>query len=205
MKNITITIGREFGSGGKYIGEQVAKKLNIPFYNQEILNKTYEKHGCNYSKLLEYDEVKRNSLLKTLELLTINNYSESFSDDIYQELITKTIKEISQTESCVILGRNSNNILKDQKNSINIFIYSNDLDFKVKRKMDLENLTYDEALSKLKQVDKQRKKYYESLNKNHTWGNIRDYNYCLDSSVLGVDKTVDLIVDIYKQYQNKIN
>ena len=205
MKNITITIGREFGSGGKYIGEQVAKKLNIPFYNQEILNKTYEKHGCNYSKLLEYDEVKRNSLLKTLELLTINNYSESFSDDIYQELITKTIKEISQTESCVILGRNSNNILKDQKNSINIFIYSNDLDFKVKRKMDLENLTYDEALSKLKQVDKQRKKYYESLNKNRTWGNIRDYNYCLDSSVLGVDKTVDLIVDIYKQYQNKIN
>ena len=58
MKNIVITIGREYGSGGKYIGLKVAKKLNIPFYDKEIINKTYEKNGCNYSKLNAYDEEK---------------------------------------------------------------------------------------------------------------------------------------------------
>lgn len=201
MSNIVITIGREYGSGGKYIGEAVAKKLNIPFYDKEILTKTYEKNGCNYSKLEEYDETKRNALLKQFDLLNFNYYDQKFSSDVYQKLISKTVMEVAEIGSCVILGRNSNRLLKDKKNTLHFFIYSNDLEFKLKRKMKLENLSYEDTLKKLKYVDKQRKKYYESFNKDRVWGSIRDYDYCIDSSILGVDETANLIVALYRKYE----
>ena len=202
MKKVIITIGREYGSGGRYIGEMVSNKLNIPFYDKELIVKAHEKNNCNYSKLEEYDEVKRNSFLKQLDLLNINNYKDNviYSSDVYQTFISNTIREIADLGSCVILGRNSNNILKDRDNVINIFIYSNDLDFKLNRKMKLENMNYKDTLNRLKYVDKQRKKYYEASNPNHTWGSIKEYDYCIDSSILGVDKTADLIVDIYNKY-----
>ena len=207
MKNIVITIGREYGSGGRYIGWRVAKKLNIPFYDKEILNKTYEKNGCNYSKLNSYDEVKKNKFLKALEMMNINNYDATSDNnnlyDMYQNLISKTITELAESGPCVILGRNSNNILKNKKNVINIFIYSNDLEFKLKRKMLLEGIDRNEALKRLKTVDKQRKQYYQSINKNKVWGNRYEYDFIIDSSVLDIDGTVDLIVYIYKKYQNK--
>ena len=199
MENGVITIGREYGSGGRYIGKEVAKRLNINFYDKELLQKTYEKNQCNYTKLEQYDETKRNSILKAMDLLNSNNYEAAFEDDRCQILISKTILDLAQNESCVILGRNANNLLKDKKNVINIFIYSNDLDFKIKRKMETEKLSYQEAFNKLKQVDKKRKKYYEYVNKNHIWGDKKDYDFCLDSSVLGIDGTIDLIVDIYKK------
>ncbi len=202
MKNVVITIGREYGSGGRYIGEQVAKKLNIPFYDKEIIAKTYEKYGTNYSKLETYDEKKKNYILKSLELFGINNYENAFDDTIIQGLISNTIKDYADNGSCVILGRNSNNILKGRDNVINIFIYSNNLEFKIQRKMDLEGISHDEAFRRLKHIDKRRKKYYQSLN-DSKWGYRMDYDYLIDSEVLGIDGTIDLIVDIYTKYKNK--
>lgn len=204
MKNIIITIGREYGSGGKYIGSEVARKLNIPFYDKELINKAHEKNGCNYSKLEEYDEVNKNTILNTINTYNFNNYYDIFNNEIYQSLMDKTIKDISENTSCVILGRNSNNILKNKNNVINIFIYSNDLEFKIKRKMKNENITYDAALKRLKYIDKQRKRYYESLNKGHVWGSRDEYDYLIDSSRLGIDKTIELIIDIYNKF-NELN
>lgn len=203
MNNVVITIGREYGSGGKYIGKEVAKRLGIDFFDKELIQKVYEKNGCNYSKLEQYDEIKKNSLFKTLDLISVANYNSAFEDNEYQELLKRTIQDIAKNESCVILGRNSNQILKNSNNVINIFIYSNDLDFKVKRKMQIENLSYDEALKRLKKVDKQRKKYYEYFNKNCIWGDRKDYDFCIDSSVLGIDNTIELIVSIYNQFSKK--
>lgn len=200
MKNIVITIGREYGSGGKLIGEKVSKKLNINFYDKELLTKTYEKHGCNYSKLESFDETKRSMILKLLNSFNVN-YNDLYDDKLYQALVSETIKDLANKESCVIIGRNSNNILRNEKNVINIFIYSNDIDFKVKRKMEIENESYEVILNRLKKVDKRRKKYYEALNKNCIWGSRRGYDYIIDSSILGIDGTVDLIVDIYKKYE----
>ncbi len=203
MKNIVITIGREYGSGGKFIGSEVAKRLGINFYDKELITKTYEKNGCNYYKLEEYDEKKKNALEKGLNILSVTNYEESFNDSLYQTLISNTIKDLSEHESCVIIGRNSNQVLKNRDNVINLFIYANDFDFKIKRKMDIEKLNEKETLKKLKYVDKKRKEYYEYLNKNSIWGDKKDYDYMIDSSKLGIDKTIDLIVDIYKRYQDK--
>ena len=203
MKNIVITIGREYGSGGRYIGEQVSKKLDIPFYDKELLRRTYEKNGGKYSNLEEYDEKKKSDLIKMFNLIDMNNYDDTFTFEQYQHLIGETIKEIASNESCIILGRNSNNILKDNQNVINIFIYSNDLEFKIARKMKLENATYEQISKKLSIVDKQRKKYYEAVNKNSIWGNKKEYDYLIDSSVLGVDKTIELIVEIYNKFSKK--
>lgn len=202
MKNIIITIDRQYGSGGKYIGEQVAKELNIPFYDKEILIKACEKEGVSYAKLESNDEHAKSNIVKAFNLLNTNNYEEAYLDDTYQLLIRHTIEEIANNGSCVILGRNANNILKDNFNVINIYIYSNNLDFKIKRKMKLENRGYEEIAKKLKKIDNERKKYYESLNKDSVWGKIENYDYCLDSSVLGVDETAKLIADIYNKKQN---
>ena len=203
MNNIVITIGREYGSGGKYIGQKLADALNIPFYDKEIINKTYEKNECNYSKLEEYDEVKRNGMIKLLNLISTGSNEMAFNDDTYQTLIGSTITSLADIGSCVILGRNSNKILKGRKNVINIFIYSNNLEFKIGRKMEIENISYEEAYSRLKEVDKMRKRYYESQDKSNSWGNVRDYDYLIDSSILGIDGTVELIKDIYIKYSKK--
>ncbi len=202
MKNAVITIGREYGSGGKYIGEQVAEKLNIPFYDKEIIAKTYDRYGVNYSKLDAYDEKMKSSILKSLELFGTNNYEDVFDDTTIHGLISNTIKDYADSGSCVILGRNSNNILKERDNVINIFIYSNNLEFKIQRKMGLEEISHEEAFRKLKRIDKQRKDFYQSLN-DSKWGYRMDYDYLIDSEVLGIDGTIDLIVDIYTKYRNK--
>lgn len=204
MQNIVITIGREYGSGGRYIGEKLSQKLDIPFYDKKLLEKTYEKIGCNYSKINDYDEVTKNKYIKNLNLINTSAPELAYEENTYQTLISKTIEELADTGSCIILGRNSNNILKGRKNVINIFIYSNDIDFKVKRKMSLENLDYNETLNKLKKIDKQRKKYYESLNNKQIWGDKANYDYIIDSSILGVDKTADLIADIYKKASSSL-
>lgn len=203
MKNIVITIGREYGSGGRYIGEEVAKRLDIPFYDKELLRKTCEINGSKYSNLEEYDEKKKSDLMKMFNLIDMNNYDDTFTFEQYQHLIKETIKEIASSSSCVILGRNSNNILKDKSNVINIFIYSNDQEFKIKRKMQLEKATYEEISKKLITIDKQRKKYYEAVNKNAIWGSKKEYDYLIDSSLLGIDKTIELIVDIYNKFSKK--
>ena len=201
MNNIVITIGREYGSGGKYIGMKVASKLSIEFYDDELLQKTYENNNCIYSKLEEYDEVKRSNMFN-LGFFVSDNYDETFEYEKYQVLVSDTIRNLADTTSCVIIGRNANNILKGRSNVINIFIYSKDLDFKVKRKMELDNLSYEDCLERLKQIDKRRKKYYESVNKGKAWGAKDDFDFLIDSSILGVDGTVDLIVDIYNKYKN---
>jgi cytidylate kinase len=201
MENIILTIGREYGSGGRYIGEQVAKKLNIPFYDKELINKVYQKSGYDYNKVAEYDEVKKNCLDRALDILSISNQEEIYDSDMYQIFMEDAIKELADNGSCIILGRNSNNILKDRNNVINLFIYSNDFDFKIKRKMEIENISYEEANKRLKDIDKKRKKYYEYFNKNRTWGSYKEYDFCIDSSILGIEKTIDLIVEIYNLYK----
>lgn len=204
MKNIVITIGREYGSGGKYIGEEVAKRLNIAFYDKELLHKIYEENGCNYSLLEAYDEQTKNSFLKALGFIYTDNPESAFTEEKYYELVRETIQKIASFESCVLLGRNTNQILKDQKNVLHFFIYAKDEEFKIQRKMKIENLSYDEAKEKMYKVDKMRKKYYETFNKSH-WGDKYDYDFCIDSSKLGIEKTIDLIADIVKRFMEGQN
>ena len=196
MKNIVITIGREYGSGGRYIGEEVAKKLNIPFYDKSLISEASKKYSLSYSDLIRHDERKSNRILEELNRINSSNIDNITSYE-YQRIMEETINGLANRESCVILGRNSNNILKGKENVINIFIYSNDYEFKIKRKMEIENITRDEAIRRIRNIDNQRKKYYEAINDKQIWGNRRGYDLLIDSSILGIDKTIDYIVDLY--------
>ena len=202
MKNIVITIEREYGSGGKYIGEEVAKKLGYKFYDKELLNEIYENNDCNYALLEEFDEKTKSSLLKSLGLVRIENDS-MFTEEKYHSLVKEMIKKLAESSSCVFIGRDTNQILKNEKNAIHFFIYAKDEEFKIRRKMERENLSYEQAKEKMHEVDRMRKKFYESLNKGHTWGIKEDYDFCIDSSVLGVEETINLIVEIVKKFQEK--
>lgn len=202
MKNIVITIEREYGSGGKYIGEEVAKRLDYKFYDKELLNEIYENNDCNYALLEEFDEKTKSSLLKSLGLVSIENDS-MFTEEKYHGLVKETIKKLAESSSCVFIGRDTNQILKNEKNAIHFFIYAKDEEFKIRRKMERENLSYEQAKEKMHEVDRMRKKFYESLNKGHTWGIKEDYDFCIDSSVLGVEETINLIVEIVKKFQEK--
>ena len=202
MKNIVITIEREYGSGGKYIGEEVAKRLGYKFYDKELLNEIYENNDCNYALLEEFDEKTKSSLLKSLGLVRIENDS-MFTEEKYHSLVKETIKKLAQSSSCVFIGRDTNQILKNEKNVIHFFIYAKDEEFKIRRKMERENLSYEQAKEKMYEVDRSRKKFYESLNKGHTWGIKEDYDFCIDSSILGVEETINLIIEIAKKFQEK--
>ena len=202
MKNIVITIEREYGSGGKYIGEEVAKRLGYKFYDKELLNEIYENNDCNYALLEEFDEKTKSSLLKSLGLVRIENDS-MFTEEKYHSLVKETIKKLAQSSSCVFIGRDTNQILKNEKNVIHFFIYAKDEEFKIRRKMERENLSYEQAKEKMHEVDRSRKKFYESLNKGHTWGIKEDYDFCIDSSILGVEETINLIIEIAKKFQEK--
>ena len=202
MKNIIITIEREYGSGGKYIGEEVAKRLDYKFYDKELLNEIYENNDCNYALLEEFDEKTKSSLLKSLGLVSIENDS-MFTEEKYHGLVKETIKKPAESSSCVFIGRDTNQILKNEKNAIHFFIYAKDEEFKIRRKMERENLSYEQVKEKMHEVDRMRKKFYESLNKGHTWGIKEDYDFCIDSSVLGVEETINLIVEIVKKFQEK--
>ena len=202
MKNIVITIEREYGSGGKYIGEEVAKRLGYKFYDKELLNEIYENNDCNYALLEEFDEKTKSSLLKSLGLVRIENDS-MFTEEKYHSLVKEMIKKLAESSSCVFIGRDTNQILKNEKNAIHFFIYAKDEEFKIRRKMERENLSYEQAKEKMYEVDRSRKKFYESLNKGHTWGIKEDYDFCIDSSILGVEETINLIVEIAKKFQEK--
>ena len=202
MKNIVITIEREYGSGGKYIGEEVAKRLNYKFYDKELLNEIYENNECNYALLEEFDEKTKSSLLKSLGLVRIENDS-MFTEEKYHSLVKEMIKKLAESSSCVFIGRDTNQILKNEKNAIHFFIYAKDEEFKIRRKMERENLSYEQAKEKMYEVDRSRKKFYESLNKGHTWGIKEDYDFCIDSSILGVEETINLIIEIAKKFQEK--
>lgn len=104
----------------------------------------------------------------------------------------KVIEELSENESCVIIGRCSDYILKDKSNVISVFIYASDLEFKINRKKELENISVAEAKKKIKTIDKQRAEYYKHFT-SQKWGDKNNYEICIDSSKVGVEETVNIL------------
>lgn len=197
-KGIVITIGREFGSGGKYIGEQLAKRLNIKLYDEELLKRVSKECNIDINLLKEADEKQKKSFWYTMAMSSfsttdsVNSLTQLPTDDKIFIEEAKVIEEIAENETCIMIGRCSNVILKDKPNVINIFVYSSDLDFKVKRKMKLENLTEKEAKKQIAKIDKERAAYHAYFT-DEKWGNRDGYDLCIDTSKIGVDNAVELI------------
>lgn len=201
--NFVISIGREFGSGGKYIGQELAKRLNIKCYDNELLAKVSENYNIDMAMLEKVDEKQKSSFwysFATNYVFSKNNEVTPISAD--DNLFLKQAKVIEDLynsgESSIIVGRCSDFILKDKTNVIKLFIYSSDMEFKVNRKIKFENLSVNTAEKKIKQVDKQRAEYYKHFT-SQIWGDKNNYDLCIDTAKFGVVQTIDILEEYIRK------
>ena len=205
-KHFVVSIGREFGSGGKYIGQELAKRLHIKCYDNELLTKVSEDYNMDMAMLEKVDEKQKSSFwygFATNYVFSKSNELSPISAD--DNLFLKQAKVIEDLyhgkESSIIIGRCSDYILKDHQNVLKVFIYSSDMDFKVNRKVKFENLNPTIAKKKIREMDKQRAEYYKHFT-NQSWGDRNNYDLCVDTSKLGVNQTIDILEDYINKFIN---
>lgn len=187
-----ITISREFGSGGRFIGEEVAKKLGVAYYDKDIIGQIAEQSG------LSPEYIKVNAELSPKKGLFAYAFSgrdltgKSVEDMVY-EAQRKVIREIAEKESCVIIGRNADFILRDRDDVLNVFIYGN-MPEKVQRICKLYDVTEADAVKMINDTDKRRRTNYNFYTE-QKWGMAGNYTLSLNSSVLGYDMCRNIIMD----------
>ena len=185
-KHIIITISREYASGGRYVGKLLAEQLGIKLYDNEFIEKLSEKTGLS-KEYIEENEQKRNALSN------LNNgyyYSLSNADELFIEE-AKLIKEVANKQSCIIVGRCADFILKDRKDIIRIFIYS-DMKDKINRATKYYKIPKNKAEKEINKINKLREKHYNYYT-GSDWNNPNNYDLCINSDTLGVEKTAEFI------------
>ena len=188
--NVVITISREYGSGGRYIGELVAKKLGLKLYDKEIITKLSETTGLSTEYIEKHEQ--KTSILDNLNngyYYNLNNNDELFIKE------SNLIKELAK-EPCVIIGRCADYILKNKKNIIKIFIYSN-MEDKIKRATKYYKIDKNKAEKEINKINKLRSNHYKHYT-NQEWNNPENYDLCINSDTLGVEETANLICKLIK-------
>ena len=194
MEKRIITISREFGSGGRFIGEEVAKKLGISYYDKDIIGQIAEQSGFSPEYIRENAELSPKKGLFAYAFSGRDITGKSVEDMVY-EAQRNVILKIAEKESCVVIGRNADFILKDREDVLNVFIEGNKPE-KAARIKKLYNKSDDEVKKLLKDVDKKRSVNYRYFT-DKEWGNRKNYDLVLNSSVLGYDKCIELIASAY--------
>jgi len=199
MANQIITIGREFGSGGQYVGEELAKRLGVKLYDKELLQQAAKESGFCEEIFENHDEKPTNSFLYSLVMDTYsaNGYSTaSFLDMPLNHKVFlaqfETIKKLAERESCIIVGRCADYALADHPDCINVFIKA-DMDYRVKLVSKRSNLTENKAKDMIIKQDKQRASYYNYYT-SKKWGDSKSYDLCLDAGKLGLEGCVEMIL-----------
>lgn len=200
MANKIYTIGREFGSGGREVGEKLAAKLGIKLYDKELLQQAAKDSGFCEEIFENHDEKPTNSFLYSLVMDTysVSGYSAApFLDMPLNHKVFlaqfETIKKIAEKESCVIVGRCADYALSDNPDCINIFIHA-DLDVRIKNVSRNLNITENKARDIINKTDKQRASYYNYYT-SKKWGDSKSYNLSLDAGKLGTDNCVEMILE----------
>ena len=192
MAKKIITISREFGSGGRFIGEEVAKKLGISYYDKNIISRIAEKSGLSPEYIQENAELSPKKGLFAYAFAGRDITGKSVEDMVY-EVQRKVILEIAEKESCVIIGRNADFILNDRDDVLNVFIHGDKAE-KVKRICKLYNVTEADALKMMVDIDKRRMTNYRFYT-DRKWGMAGNYTLSLNSSELGYDMCEKIIMD----------
>ena len=199
MANKIYTIGREFGSGGREVGEKLAAKLGIKLYDKELLQQAAKDSGFCEEIFENHDEKPTNSFLYSLVMDTYSVSGYSAAPFLDMQLNHKvflaqfeTIKKIAEKESCVIVGRCADYALSDNPDCINIFIHA-DLDVRIKNVSKNLNITENKARDIINKTDKQRASYYNYYT-SKKWGDSKSYNLSLDAGKLGTDNCVEMIL-----------
>ena len=207
MGNDIYTIGRAFGSYGKQVGEKLAERLGIKFYDKELLHKAAKDSGFCEEIFENHDEKPTNSFLYSLVMDTYSagNYSATpFLDMPLNHKVSlaqfDSIKKIAESESCVIVGRCADYALASNPKCLNVFIRA-DMEDRIKRISKRMDLTENKAKDMIQKKDKQRASYYNYYT-SKKWGDSRSYDLCLNTSKVSVDDCVELILQ-YRKFMNK--
>ena len=195
MAKRIITISREFGSGGRFIGEEVAKKLGIAYYDKNIINQIAEESGLSPDYIQESAELSPKKGIFAYALAGRDISGKSVEDMVY-EVQRKVILELAEKEPCVIIGRNADFILKDRDDVLNVFIHGN-MQEKTKRICHLYNVSEQDAVKMMTDTDKRRMTNYNFYT-DQKWGKASNYTLSLNSSQLGYDKCEEIIIKCVK-------
>ena len=183
-KHIVITIAREYGSGGRFVGELLAKKLGISFYDKKLIRLSAKESGLSEYYVGNVDEKKKSG-----------NF-ENNNDDRLFIAETKVIENLATRESCIIVGRCADYILKDNEDTVNLFLYSDD-ENKIKRAVNFYGLKEEDALKEINKINKERQKHYKYYT-NREWSDVSNYDLAINVDKYAIEKTVDIIYDFVK-------
>ena len=195
MAKRIITISREFGSGGRFIGEEIAKKLGIAYYDKNIISQIAEKSGLSPEYIQENAELSPKKGLFAYAFSGRDITGKSVEDMVY-EAQRNIILDLAEKEPCVIIGRNADYILKDRDDVLNVFIHG-DMPEKIKRITGLHNVEEKEAVKMMADTDKRRRTNYNFYT-DQNWGKASNYTLCLNSSQLGYDRCEMIIMECVK-------
>lgn len=198
---IVITIGRQFGSGGREIGKLIAEKLGINFYDKELISIAAKQSGLCEQIFETHDEKPTSSFLYSL---VMDTYSLGYGGTGYMDVPVgqkvflaqfDAIKKIAENESCVIVGRCADYALEEYRNVFNVFVHA-DRDARIKRVMERDNVQKEaDVWDMINKSDKRRSNYYNYYS-NKKWGEARTYDLCISSSLLGVEACADSIIEL---------
>ena len=209
MSNLVITIGRQCGSRGKTIGKKVAEALGVKCYDKELLTEAAKHSGLCEELFETHDEKPTNSFLYSL---VMDTYSLGYTTSAYMDMPINhkiflaqfdTIKKLADQESCVIVGRCADYALADYPETVSVFICADEAD-KIERIKELHNVNDAKARDIMIKLDKNRSSYYNYY-ASKRWGDSRSYDLCINSSAVGIDGAVKIILEFakLKQEQNK--
>ncbi len=196
-KHIVITLSREYGSGGRYVGRLIADKLGIKLYDKDFVIKVAKETGLT-EEYIENNEQKR----KTLSSLNNGYYFGLNNGDELYIKESELIKEVADNESCVIIGRCADSILHERDNVIKVFVYS-DMEHKIKRATEIYGFNKEKAEKEIKRIDKLRANHYKYYTEKQ-WADHSNYDICINSDTLGVEKAADLICEMVKEKETQL-
>ncbi|MBP3637683.1 MAG: cytidylate kinase-like family protein [Clostridia bacterium] len=197
--NLVITIGRQFGSGGRQIGKLLSEKLSIPYYDKEILAVAAKDSGICEELLEHHDEKPTRSLLFSLVTGAPmhNSLGSTYMDMPLNHKIFlaqfDAIRRVASEGPCVIVGRCADYVLRDKPNAVKLFVKA-DMRQRMERAVAVHNVAIDKAEDYVRKMDKQRASYYNYYATN-TWGDINNYDLCLDTGKLGIEGSVELVLE----------
>ena len=207
MKKTVITIARSYGSGGRTLGKLLAEELGINCYDREILRMASDDSGINEALFGQTDEKLKKSPL--FRIARKNPYkggvippesADFVSDDNLFNYQAKVIRELAEEESCIIIGRCADYVLKDDPNVLRLFLFAPKEDCIV-RVVEHDGITRRDAENKIEKIDKHRADYYKYYT-GKDWYDARNYDFCLDTTSMGYEKLVEVVKNFIEVYQS---
>ena len=195
---LIINVGRQFGSGGRLVAMALGRKLGIKVYDQELISRAAEESGFSKELFAKSDE-KRNLLALSSFVVDVGRFGAAdnyVSDNQLFVIQSNVIRSIADKESAVFIGRCSDYILRDRA-CLDVFITASD-DVRIKRVSERMGITPEQAESLMRKKDRTRETYYNYFTFGN-WGVASNYDLCIDSSILGIDGTADMIIDFCRR------